>query len=127
MDTHSELPKITNPFLQKAIGCESQIVSYKVTTGMKPGDNFMSLIYKIEVQTEHNGNTTTRYLFIKCYPNHPSRQKSLNKNNIFFREMQIYKIWFSELKRFQTEVVGLMEAETVKLPYASFVYGECID
>ncbi|XP_021957427.2 uncharacterized protein LOC110853466 isoform X2 [Folsomia candida] len=122
---------ISKEFLQKALEHEAKngdsvptIISHSVTLGTKPGDNFMSIIYSVDVELSDGKK---RHLLIKCYPNHPARQEFGNKSNMFFKEYEVYSKWIPELKRMQTEVLGLRKNEIVKLPYAHFVDGDCID
>ncbi|OXA50876.1 hypothetical protein Fcan01_14444 [Folsomia candida] len=121
---------ITNEFLQNALkmeakgGSVSEIISYLATPGSKLGDNYASIIYSVDVNLSDG---TKRHLLIKCYPNHPSRQELTNKMNLFFKECEVYSKWMPALSRMQKEVFGLDKEEAVKLPYAKFVYGECID
>jgi len=46
---------------------------------------------------------------------------------MFYKEMVVYADWMPELYRMQREVLGLYEDEVIKLPYAPYVHGECID
>ncbi|OXA50941.1 hypothetical protein Fcan01_14477 [Folsomia candida] len=121
---------ITQEFLQNALKMEAnggsapEIVSYLATPGSKPGDNYASIIYSVDINLSDG---TKRHLLIKCYPNHPSRQELTNKMNLFFKECEVYSKWMPELRRMQKEVFGLDKEDAVKLPYAKFVHGECID
>lgn len=131
-ETESNDPLISKAFLENALREEGkykdfEILSFKVSMGSKPGDNYMSIIYTIDVDLKVEGVPLKRSLLIKCYPNHPGRQQFANKSNFFFKEMEVYSKWIPELERMQREVVGLGEGERVKLPYAPFVHGECID
>ena len=125
---------ITKDFLLNAIKQETksnsvEILSHNVTFGTKPGDNYMSIIYTIDVdfKTDKAEVPKRRHLLIKCYPNHPGRQEFTNKSNVFFKELEIYNKWIPELKRFQMEVLGLEPKQALRLPYAKYVHGECID
>jgi hypothetical protein len=119
--------KIDKAFLSKALGQEYDILDFQVTPGSKPGDNFLSLIYTVDVKllSKSNNTTLSRHILVKCYPTHPGRQDYNNNTNLFFKELQVYRIWLPELLRFQTEVVGLDEPLT--LPYPPFVHGKAID
>ncbi|OXA51218.1 uncharacterized protein LOC110853464 [Folsomia candida] len=121
---------ITKEFLQNVLKMEAkggpvaEIISHYATLGTKPGDNYMSVIYSVDVDLSDG---TKRYLLIKCYPSHPARQEMTNKMNMFFKECEVYSKWMPELRRMQNEVLNLDKEEAVKLPYAKFVHGECID
>ncbi|OXA51136.1 uncharacterized protein LOC110853643 [Folsomia candida] len=121
---------ITKEFLQNALKMEAnggpvpEIISHFATLGTKPGDNYASIIYSVDVDLSDG---TKRHLLIKCYPNHPARQELTNKCNMFFKECEVYSKWIPALKRMQKEVFGLDKEDAVKLPYAKFVHGECID
>jgi len=121
--------KVDKTFLTKVLGDERfELLSYDVIPGSKPGDNFLSLIYsiKVELQDKINKSLSTRYLLLKCYPNHPSRQEFNNQINIFYKELQMYSTWFPELVRFLKEVLKVDELP-YKIPYPPFVYGTAID
>ncbi|OXA51219.1 uncharacterized protein LOC110853579 [Folsomia candida] len=121
---------ITKEFLQNALKMEAkggsvpEIVTHFATLGTQPGDNYMSVIYSVDVDLSDG---TKRYLLIKCYPSHPARQEFTNKMNMFFKECEVYSKWIPALTRIKSEVFGFDKEEAVKLPYAKFVHGECID
>jgi len=119
--------KFDEIFLIKALGEKFEVLSHEVICGSKPGDNFLSLIYSIKarLREKNNNKSITRYLLLKCYPNHPSRQEFNNQTNIFHRELEIYRTWFPELIRFQKEVLKIEVPH--KLPYPPFIYGTAVD
>jgi hypothetical protein len=92
---------LTKDFLQKVLNQElrhgrredktgQEIVSHKVSFGTKPGDNYTSIIYTIDVELDTKKNSKKRHLFLKCYPSHPQRQLFNNKTNMFWKELEIY-------------------------------------
>lgn len=135
---------ITKDFLQNVLNSEAkynsngneinipEIISYSVTPGSKPGDNYMSLLFSVNIVLDvkidnKEGEKCQRHLLIKCFPDNPSRQVFAKNKNIFFKELEIYRKWLPELKKFQQEVVGVDKQQVMGLPFPKFVHGECID
>jgi hypothetical protein len=119
--------KIDEIFLSKALGDEYEILKFHATPGTKPGDNYMSLIYSVDVtmRSKITEQISTRHLLVKCYPIHPGRQDFNNRKNIFFKELQIYRVLLPELVRFQTEIVGV--TKPYNIPYPPYIYGNATD
>ncbi|OXA49237.1 hypothetical protein Fcan01_15785 [Folsomia candida] len=103
-------------FLQNALKIEAkggpvpEITSYLTTLGTKPGDNYGSIIYSVDIDLSDG---TKRFFVIKCYPNHPGRQEFGNTSNMFFKECEVYSKWIPELGRMQKEVFSLDEEERI--------------
>jgi hypothetical protein len=119
--------QIDEVFLAKALGDEFEILEFHATPGSKPGDNYLSLIYTVDVtmRSKITEQTSTRHLLVKCYPAHPGRQEFNNQTNIFYKELELYRVWLPELVRFQEEVVGMIKP--YKIPYPPYVYGKATD
>jgi len=63
-----------------------RVNSFTIIPGTKFGDNYMSVLYSIDVQLCGNDKVTLN-LISKCYPSHPVRQEFLNKSNMFWNEL----------------------------------------
>jgi len=122
--------EITLDFLSSVLGEENEIISYKVTRGSKPGDNFMSVLYAIQVHLKSKNNddqinNKTLHLLFKCLPSHPGRQEFNAKSNFFYRELQVYQSFLPELMRFQREDLKL--PKLYELSFTTALAGKAVD
>jgi len=117
---------IDRDFLSKCLGDRYEILHFDVALGSKPGDNFLSVIYSASVSLKDvvTEEITVRHFVIKCYPSHPGRQEYNNQTNVFYRELEIYKTWLPQLVKYQTNVLGIKEEDTIKPPYPPFITGK---
>lgn len=108
--TTEEIPRklITKDFLEQQLQLE--VESFHVSSGTKPGDNFMSVLYSISVKT---GQGDMRHYMLKCYPSDPSRQQFLNKTNHFYSEVAFYTILVKDLIQFQTDVLSISKDQVI--------------
>jgi len=133
-DSTVENITIDHEFIESILDKDTELVSYTISPGSKPGDNFMSVIYSIDLETrnkiistkkENKESVETRNWLLKCFPSLPSRQRFNTKSNLFYRELEVYQTWLPELERFQREVLKLKIP--VNLPFTYAVAGKATD
>lgn len=110
---------ITKQFLESVLHCE--ICSYKVESGSKPGDNYMSVLYTIQVKLSP---TKEVFYLLKCYPSEQSKQTNLNRSNHFYNELQFYSTLGKDLVTFQTKL-GI--SKPILLPIPPFHGGNAVN
>lgn len=120
---------ITKEFIQ--FHTKDKVLAVSIKDGTNPGENFMSVLYSVEVQVENKGDKgesePRHHLLLKCYPSHPSRQKHLNKKNLFFQEVSFYNGITKDLIQFQSELVGLPRESIISLSLPPFLGGKAVD
>jgi len=120
--------KIDKDFLSSALGNEFEINSFTISEGSNVGDNYMSIIYSVDIEVKSKiseSPSETKHLLVKCFPTHPARQGFLIKSNFFHRELQMYQVWLVELSRLQKEVIGLQKP--FDLPFTRVLLGNSVD
>jgi len=119
----SDIPELTNEFVEKLIGIP--VSSFTITQATAPGDNYMSVLYCLRIIVKlQNGIESVIYAISKNYPAHPLRQSFLVKSNIFWNELCVYQNWIPALQSVVDEagIRGKM-----KLPFAPLIGGASID
>jgi len=76
------------------------LISFQVEPGTNPGDNYLSLMYAVEVTAERKsgpetilptGRNLERILIMfKTIPRNPIRQEQIRSARFYFREAQMY-------------------------------------
>lgn len=77
-----------------------KILSHDSKLATKAGDNYLSIIYSVDIQLE-NGNSINS--MVKCIPRGGMQQKMVNEMEVFEKEAQIYQNVLPSLKSFQLE------------------------
>jgi len=117
----TELPTISKEFLSKLL--KKNVSSFRLKPGTNVGDNYMSVLYSIQVEVEEeDGQTKSVSLLSKCFPTHPTRQEFLRKSNVFWNELQIYKTFLPELQK-----MAQNNGIEIQLPFSPLVGGEALD
>jgi len=120
-------PVFTKEFLEKELN--RSISSFTVRPGSNPGDNFMGVIYALDIhlnpqssiQDESNEKEWV-HMVVKCYPNHPARHEYLNLCSVFHKELSTYRIVLTELEAFLKN-----ENLPLRLPFVPFISGKAIN
>ena len=102
----------------------SAVLDYKVSAGSKPGDNFLSTLYSIEVKTKENENKSPDYLLLKTYPTAEAALSFLTKTNFFYKEVSFYTILLPQFNQFVKEVLG---EEAFELQFPNIIAGNSLN
>ena len=113
---------ISKNFLESIV--KFPVVDYEVKIGSKPGDNYMSSLYKIEVQTDENNNSPPEHLFFKTYPTQDEYVSFLTKTNFFYKEVSFYTILVPKYKSFVREILG---KDSFELPFPTVLAGKSVN
>ncbi|CAL8093341.1 unnamed protein product [Orchesella dallaii] len=101
---------------------DARVVSFSVEDGTEPGDNFMSVMYRVRIDIttlELNDKrileeeAETLHVMLKCLPCDPLCTAIVEDSNSFEKELGMYTRIFQAMIAFQ-ESKGLMESEIFK-------------
>ncbi|CAL8134890.1 unnamed protein product [Orchesella dallaii] len=73
-----------------------KLVSFNAQPGTKAGDNYMSIMYALEIllKNEKNGETETLHVMLKTIPRNVFRMEMINEMKAFKKEASIYHVVF---------------------------------
>ncbi|XP_060648424.1 uncharacterized protein LOC132786054 [Drosophila nasuta] len=110
--SNSSLPswlkaEIFEPVLKDSFKNFKKIIKFNASRGTKPGDNYATLMLRIELEIELNDNTTKSISYmLKLAHNSEAYQETLgqNKNNIFDLEREMFTKYVQEFKKLYSDV-----------------------
>ncbi|XP_052132910.1 uncharacterized protein LOC113208855 [Frankliniella occidentalis] len=94
---------------------------YTVSAGSKPGDNYLGLLYRIEVREGEAAEPALR-LIIKGMPRSERRREETRIVIFFDNECNMYHTVLPGLNRFVTGAIGVDEVRGVNGAHDSFLY-----
>ncbi|XP_021962169.1 uncharacterized protein LOC110857863 [Folsomia candida] len=78
------------------------VVSYSVKPGTKPGDNYMSVMYAVEILLKNGSNNPENIdVMLKTMPKNPLRIREINEMAAFVKEANMYTQLFPGMVKFQ--------------------------
>ncbi|XP_066992696.2 uncharacterized protein [Anabrus simplex] len=117
---------ITDILLQEILqnihpGQEVSIVNKDIQFAVGKGENYLSIIYRVEVQYKrgNTGNIENHHLILKGYPDGDVIRKLINDMGVFDRELSIYQsvlpaIYKFADERFQREQIPYITSKSFK-------------
>ncbi|XP_066992699.2 uncharacterized protein [Anabrus simplex] len=112
---------ITDIFLQEVLqnihpGQEISIVNKDIQLAVGKGENYLSIIYRVEVQYKrgNTGNIQNHHLILKGYPDGDFVRNLINDMGVFDRELSIYQSVLPAIYKFAEE-----RFQRDRIPYIS--------
>ncbi|CAL8099548.1 unnamed protein product [Orchesella dallaii] len=94
---------------------ELNLVDFQAKQGTIAGDNYMSIMYSLNINLENetSGDSKLLPIMLKVLPRNEFRLKMIRDANIFVRDVNMYKMVLPAMEKFQREV-GLEEEDIIK-------------